>query len=78
MEIQKYCVSLPFMFLSVARHCSTKHLCSDSLNLFFMVHFSLKVLSTLRFFQFAVSLWAQVKFCPGFSLLFLSFWFGCF
>lgn len=58
MEIQKYCVSLPFTLLSVAKHCSTNDLCSDSLNL-------LKVLSTLRFFQFASSPWAQVKFCPG-------------
>lgn len=63
MEIQKYCVFLPFTLFSVARHCSKNDLCSDSLNLFLLAHFSLKVLSILRFFQFASSLW--VEFCPG-------------
>lgn len=75
MEIQKYCVFLPFTLFSVARHCSKNDLCSHSLNLFFMVHFSLKVLSILRFFQFASSLW--VGFCPGQSgVVFLLFFFS--
>lgn len=74
MKIQKYCVSLPFTLLSVARHCSTNNLCSDFLNLFFMAHFSLKVLFTLRFFQFASFPWAQVKFCLGqFEFFIISF-----
>lgn len=63
MEIQKYCVFLPFTLFNVALYCSKNDLCSGSLNLFFMLHFSLKVLSILRLFQFAFSLW--IEFFPG-------------
>jgi len=74
MEIQKYCVSLPFTLLGVAKHCSTNDLGSDSLNLFSMLHFSLKSLFTLRFSKFASFLRAQVKFRPGlFGFLTVSF-----